>query len=187
MEIELLNLICELHSLESNLSNWKIENFKNTPPKLFRLKKIIALLDALSIKCGFEDFFRGKHLNNQYIDQNILPQYFESLGSIVEELSFEDKKQEYLYLLFHLLLKYKLNCQKVLDTNSGLYAVSGYLLLEDLLVKTINKKLEKMISPVDNLLHYLINPLNCQISKKDLIKNYNYPDINLEEIDLDWM
>ena len=62
-----------------------------------------------------------------------------------------------------------------------------YYLLPILTKQKLNQLIVEEVKLIDELLIFLINPLGHNYSKKDLCLFFQYPNIDLEELDLDWI
>jgi hypothetical protein len=51
----------------------------------------------------------------------------------------------------------------------------------------LHPSLKKESKVIDALLRLFINPKKLKLSKKELIKKFNYPTVKLGDLDLEWM
>lgn len=152
--IHLLYLFLELISLESDINKWSKKYFKNNDPRLFRYLQLEALFSAFEISSEVKDFKRGAFL--------------------------EDEKER---IIFNMLLDYRIKLVSPLSFLDGLYAISDNQIDTLKKIVDLNAFIIHEVKSIDNILIKYIAINDKQISKRNLIDNYNYPDVDIKEID----
>jgi hypothetical protein len=51
----------------------------------------------------------------------------------------------------------------------------------------VNSQIRDSIKPIDDILSFIISPTGNEFSEKDLVELYNYPVVDLLDIDTDYM
>ena len=186
---QLLIAFLDLLSFEKKVNNWSEEKFSENPPRLHRLKIINALMKALQIKCSYADF-----LNGEFITEDNLPDKAEVLNQtalihigdlrIKSNSTWSVSKAKF---VFKNLMNYRLRLLDLSNFGNGVMAVSGCFRIPFLVSSTFNDKLSEPIANLDNLLLLFLNPSAINYSRAVLIADYGYPDIDLTEVDIDWL
>lgn len=190
LEKRLLHLFTELYTYERNVHRWSFENFKENPPRYNRLKMITAIMKALELECSYEDFSVGEFIAEIHFekwldflkDASAKFPTTEPFNKLDFEVDFHD-----LNTIFYAFMNYRLQAQSLLSCNSGILASTYEFNKFTALMKLPNKQLKKNLKPIDFILVFLINPKNISYSKQELIDKFDYPDVDLKEIDLDWI
>jgi hypothetical protein len=193
MTSTLLQLFLELHYLEPTIKNWSSLGDEITPRSV-RKKMLDALFKAHHINCDYEAFKIGSFIDESFrVDVGKINQIYEkhrgiSFDNPILQLK-EDKNftRQHAKMLFRSLFNYRLDLDKALKSDAGVLAASGYYLLPILTKQKLNQLIVEEVKLIDELLIFLINPLGHNYSKKDLCLFFQYPKIDLEELDLDWI
>lgn len=187
MEKQLLNTFLDLYTFDSKIESWSLEKFSENPPRLYRLQIITSIMNALSIPCDFSAFRYGDFTNEISIEKweefktNQL-KFPISTSDNIELIKYCDINS-----VFYSLMNYRLNAQALLASNDGIYAASDEL--SEFLKLTIkpNKMLIKELKKIDKILLFCINPTNIKVGKAQLRSKFNYPNVDLNQVDLDWL
>ena len=189
MTRQLLNMFLELYALCNDIEKWKLANFINNPPRLYRLQAIDALMKALQIKFSYQEFLYGEFLTEQSnLNQTeFLIKIKVNFPTLFQATQIDEKELIDFQFIFEVLFSYRMKLQNLISMRNSVIECSvpnSYLMA---IFDKINNKLQDDINRIDNVLSYLINPKEIHFSMQDLIKNYNYPSGNLTEIDNDWL
>lgn len=180
----------ELKELIKNIENWKEEKIKDNPPRYFRLLRLNACLKALGIKFeSWKEFEKGyfKADDSSKIDRIKLFNLMSSLTKNgISQFSILADEMDYNYYMYMALSLrrniYQFNAlQNTVLTASENYVVP--LLVTDAILDDLNKYSKTL----DELLIQILNPKNVSFSFKEMIEKFDFPDIDLEKIDLDWI
>lgn len=193
MTSTLIQLFLELHHLEPNIKNWS--NFSDEiNPRSVRKKMIDALLKAHNIHCDCEAFKTCSFIDESfYIDVEKINQIYvkhRGVGSdnpIIQLKEDETFTRQHAKMLFRSLFNYRLHLDKALKSDAGVLAASGNYLLPILTKQKLNQFIVEEVKLIDELLIVLINPEGKNYSIDELQTYFQYPTIDLEELDLDWI
>lgn len=188
MEKKLLKNFIDLYNYDSEIETWSLEKFKENPPRLYRLQIIIALMNALEIHCSYIDFKNGCFISD--IQAERWDHFKESnkfLRKIKSKSNIVTIKSSGIITIFNSLMHYRLLAQKLVTCNDNIYAASAEFNLFSKLMNNPNKLLIKDLKKIEKVLQFCINPKKIKCNKSKLIDSYNFPDVDLNEIDLEWM
>jgi hypothetical protein len=89
--------------------------------------------------------------------------------------------------MFNSLLNFRQEVYKVTYPNEGmLEGFSVGLIYSHYLQSKLKNLITENLEEIDNTLWLILDPKQREIDIKELKSKFGYPDINLEEIDLDW-
>jgi hypothetical protein len=112
------------------------------------------------------------------------------LAKIAEELPVGSREWATDYQLpgfFQRLLDYRIRVDGVLSYSSGVLEASGLFLHAHRKVQELNQVVRDHVANIDNTLAALISPEDSSFSVGQLIRDYGYADVDLLQIDLDWV
>ncbi len=185
----LLEDYLEVMSLTSGLKVWDAEPFESNPPRYYRLKRIQACMKALNIQSqSVNDFKYGGWCPSISIDaieriQNFLKGPFQlDYESYIDEHSHFS--QDY---MFHMLLEIREIMSKYKSLHDSVLAASGHFLTPVHILQSLQSKQESEEKAIDEVLYLLMNPSLLFYSREELIANFGFPDVDLDEIDLEWV
>jgi hypothetical protein len=190
MEKQLLALFLELYVLNDKIDTWSIEKFRDNPPSLYRLQMINSYMQALEIKGTYLEFIQGAFITNIQLDKwgdfkikikKMLPANQEYLDSRLP------MKVSDISSIFQILMQYRLNAALLLSSNDGIYTASGEFRTFVNLMNNINRKLFRDLKKIDMVLSFCINPNEIIYTKKELKSKYNFPNVNIMDVDIEWM
>jgi len=154
---DLLRELLELRRLAPDLAEWDEEHFGNSPPKLFGLKRLIALFAAFEIEWNVAKFVRGAFIKPKSA------RYRDILDKAAVEMSLaiDDPLGPHSHQLprcFQILLGYRQNVEATVSCFAGTLMASGmnYYALQK--TGTINRIIRDNLGIVDDLLVSLISP-----------------------------
>lgn len=183
---ELVQLFLDLSLVEPNYGLWSETYFIEKKPILIRFKKLNALLSAA--KCNLLTFVKGEFLKDD--DPELLEtilfvihKTYPKIIKVLNEYEFVNTKK--MNFLFIRLLEYRMKLELLFDCNSNVLAVSGFHALPINLTYQINKKIKRQTKIIENILVLLVEPMFRMVTLEMLVKDFDYPDVDLDEIDLD--
>jgi hypothetical protein len=185
---ELIQLYFELTVQHPKVDEWSDDHFKERLPSLYRFQRIGSILK--SFDCSIHSFIQGDFIQvesdeiNMKIHQ-LLEAEFPKIHS--ERISAEQLNISEMIFIFNRLLNYRKEMSNLLDINSDVFAASDNYRLPLQLVYSINKKIAKKAKIIDRILILFLEPKLAKIDRHILISKFNYPDVNLMEIDIDFM
>jgi hypothetical protein len=183
---ELVQLYLDLSLFEPNYNLWSEIYFIEKQPVLIRFKKLNALLSA--VNCNLSTFVNGEFLKDDDSEllETILFEINKTYPKLIKRLNeYEFINTKKLNFLFTRLLEYRTKVELLFDCNSNVLAVSGFHTLLINLTFEINKKIKRQTNIIDNILLLLIEPLFTEVTLELLVENFNYPNVDLDEIDLE--
>jgi len=186
----------EFKAMTPDPSQWSFEKQKNNEPRLVRLQQLKSLLKlflpeiykSTDLRGNIESIFNGNFILQR--DVEIYDKLFIEMGKLIgssKYKNFESREWEREHLRYNYqdLLRYKTTIRKLIEFNSGIME-NSYPYLYSLIVS--NNTSEKIDTKnLDEFLWTAIDPNKRTYHKEQLIKNYNYPDRDLFDIDIDWM
>jgi hypothetical protein len=190
MEKQLLDTFLELYTYEQNINSWSFDSFEEKTPRYYRLQIIDTLMKALEINCSYSQFCDGKFITNvQYkkwadfkkSNENRLPQ---DLGTIPPSMTMDAFA---IGMLFRTLMRYRLYAKQLLSSNDGIYAASGEFRAFLELMNAPSRKLIEELKTIDAVLLFCINPTGISYTKEELIANFGFPEVNINDVDIDFM
>ena len=192
-----------LEITESVKNNWKIELYKTdseqTPYKI-RCKRVISVINAFKGSkviddWGYipfetlipEDYSEMEILELTSLIVDCLPKYETRI-----EIAFnQDREYTSRMQLFSLLFRYRLAIYKLATHWNGVLEtdIAGGIAI-DITRKLYNEKIESINDTLDKLLLLLLgDDFNKTFTEKELLENYDYPNVTdeeLHEMDLDY-
>lgn len=177
-------------------SRWNEESLKGNPPRFYRLLELKALMKAFNI---------GEDLIKDFVSQSFIdnrnPSDFEPIYQDIERYvlrdDFEKKRYEMekerirkrgVKMIYQKFVQFSELIRKTLAFNSSWLETgminSRYIIhkTNDLLKSIDTSKLEE----IDKLIVLIIDPKQQSFTKGELIRKYNYPDVDIQKIDMDW-
>jgi hypothetical protein len=174
----------ELRGFSPKLADWTEERLSDNPPRLIRLRRLIAMFRAFGLPWDPESFTEGRFIDPRH------PRYTTLLAKIAEELPVGSREWATDYQLpgfFQRLLDYRIRVDGVLSYSSGVLEASGLFLHAHRKVQELNQVVRDHVANIDNTLAALISPEDSSFSVGQLIRDYGYADVDLLQIDLDWV
>lgn len=185
----LLEDIFELHSMESNCANWVLDNFETESPRYYLLQRIHSLMLALQINDkGVSAIFDGEIMKQLEIDLDLLIERFPGLlphKINVKGLEYGISKDGW-SLFFERLFQHALFVSCTLKTNSGVMIASGLAGIGVDYTEALNVGIYEQTREEFDILVYLLNPSEWQITLLELQEKFNYPSIDMDQLMFDW-
>jgi hypothetical protein len=182
--LSLLLAFLELQGLSPKLADWTEERLSDNPPRLIRLRRLIAMFRAFGLPWDPESFTEGTFIDPKQ------PRYTTLLAKLADELPVGSREWATDYQLpgfFQMLLDYRIRVGGVLSYSSGVLEASGLFSHAHRKVQELNRVIRDNVAGIDDTLAALINPEGLSFSVGQLTRDYGYPDVDLFEIDLDWI
>ena len=177
----LLYCYLEFGILVPEVKNWTEEDLIDNPPRFHRLKMLQSMLRAFGIN-DLVGFRTGK-----FIEENDSRRYERALSLISEEKISSDKN----YCLpecFASLIQHREEVEYVMNFGSGAYSF-GSTLLRDTYQKIWDfiAVIKEEAKAIDAIIVAIISPEEKSFSVGQLIREYDFPCIDIMTIDLDWL
>jgi hypothetical protein len=178
----LLLKFLELRGLSSQFADWTEERFNENPPRLFRLRRLVALFRAFDIPWGPASFIKGEFIQSEQ------PRYAGLLSKLAAQIpnGLEPWQRHRLPEFFAMLFGLRDKVDGVLEYFSGLYEATGLAFYAYQKGCDLNQVIQDNVGDIENLLVELISPEAATFTVEQLSKNFGYPDVDLFKIDLDW-
>ncbi len=181
----LLDKFLELRQLSPDVETWSESYFQDSPPRLARWRQWVALLRAFEIDCRPTEFVEGQFLRTTSERYVPLLQRLKLERPDILESSAGDYVQQ-LPFCFNILLEYRIRLEEVLSNASGVLEASGLYLLMFLRAEQLNRTIRENVEPIDALLGEFISPERAQFTLEQLARDFNYPLVDLLELDFLW-
>jgi hypothetical protein len=178
----LLLKFLELRGLSSQLADWTEERFSENPPRLIRLRRLVAIFRAFDIPWDPASFVRGEFIQPEQ------PRYAGLFSKLVAQMpkGLEPWQRHRLPEFFAMLFGYREKVNGVLEYFSGLYEATGLTLFAYLKGSQLNQVIQDKLGDIEDILVELISPEAATFTVEQLSKNFGYPKDDLFKIDLDW-
>ncbi len=187
--VDLVRQFVQLRDYAPDLESWSEEGFAANPPRLYRLRRLRALFAAYGIDWDPAGFAKGASLessNERYADVTrqmglpparvgLTPDSLNARGICERQLSFRT------------LLDYRGHIEKVLAHPKRILAASGWIAHACCQMQELNRVIAEHLPLVEDVLAALISPEGRQFELTELVRDYGYPDVDLNEIDHDWI
>ena len=185
----LLEDYLELKSLLPNLENWKEEKLLTNPPRYYRLLRIKACMLSLNIESeDFSQFRAGAWC------RNTLPELIENIEQVLKEpfcLDYEKYLEEDKVFsgryMFSMLLQLREALYKLPSIRSGILAASGHFLTPIFMIEHLQQKTLSEQLALDEAIQLMLNPNEIRFNENQMITSFGFPDVNIEDIDLEWV
>lgn len=182
--LDLIHLFLNLKSLTPNLNEWNFDSLQQNTPRMFRFLQLKALSKAFKIDFQPKSFIDGTFIEERNEDYTKIIEDITNNTNHSEEIRGKIEKDD-LVSTFRILFNYKQKFTTIQTFSSGVYAASGGSLYSYNIVEKSNDSMKNAISEIDSILSNLISPNNDKFTISELVKNYNYPNVDLNDIDID--
>ena len=185
----LLEDYLELKSLVPNIENWKEDLLLSNPPRYYRLLRIKACMLSLTIEAeDFRQFASGRWFRNSS------PELIDTIEQVLKETYCLDY-QKYLdedkvfsgRYMFSMLLQLREVLYKLTSIRSGILAASGHFLTPIFMIEHLQQKTLSEQLALDEAIKLMLNPNEIRFNYSQMTKSYGFPDVNIQDIDLEWI
>ena len=189
MEKILLTSFIDLYTLSNDTTKWSLANFAKNPPRLYRLQKIDSLMAALKINSSYQEFQYGEFLFEEGRQDlaGFKTRVEENYSAIFETINLEDEEHSDFQFIFEVLLRYRIKMHLFISVKATVLEAAGINKIPLTIMSDIENKLQNDIAAIDNILYYLLNPTGIAYTLEELKTKFNYPAIDLNKIDSDWI
>jgi len=179
----------ELHSMIESDKKWLPEKFLDNPPRYYRILRAQSCLRALGNKT--EDI-------QDFMSNDAIPATPKSVVDIIEKKlksSFDLDYESYIrnknsfnpLFIFRSLLHIRTITYRFAAYKSTILAASNHYLTPYLVADKLQEKLSEEIEVIDEVLRLILNPYAKKLTLDELIDCFEYPNVDLDEIDLEWI
>jgi len=174
------------------------DNLKDNPPRKYRYLQLKSIMNAYNIG-PVENFTAGsftdcnkdpdkKEAFRNHILNDVKSNNWLKLEQQLIKSEYEDFTDHVPYL-FEKLIHLRIRLENLRKLNSGSIIASGIFAYTILKTNQITSEVELMIQKTNELLIFLMDPLEKlkPLQIYYLVKNFDYPDVNLDEIDKEYI
>lgn len=179
---DLLHCYLEFDGLVPGLENCTEEHLSDNPPRLFRFKQLGAMFRAFEI----DDLYAFE--SGQFIERNnSLFRYAQTIAMISDGTLSSDRNND-LQQCFFTLMSYRKEMEHVLCFGCGAYHIDSKLHRN-----TYEKiwqfiwTIKEQIVVIDKIIAAIISPEGKSFSVEDLVHDYGFPDVDITELDMDYL
>jgi hypothetical protein len=179
----------ELQGLMHPSEIWEEHKLESNPPRYYRLCRINACMKALGLEVN-----NWANLKETFLKLSLTPEAKEQLEEVLAhqfELDYTsyitDKDTINSGYMLNMLLNIRAAIFQLLVIQDTVLAASDHYITPLLIISRLNKKLESDNAALDEAITLLLNPNNIQLTIEELADCFGYPDVDLDEIDLDWL
>lgn len=198
----LLEKIFEFTAMTPDEKEWDVAKLQSNKPRQVRLQRIEAMLTAFGLyESNTNQLGRNNSSLAKAISSLLSGDFVNSLHkSAIAEIDAYVTTQlnnpyfdcelygDELQFIYRHLIKYKKQLYKLERFNSGWFEGGGKLgNYAYSLTSTITANLEGKTKELDYLLELIINPNRYSFTEQELIDKFGYPDVDLLDLDLDFM
>ena len=190
MEKQLLDTFLDLYTYDTKIHEWSFEKFENYPSRSHRLQIITALMKALDVNCSYSDFKDGRFISKVHYNKwkDFKESIIDQLDAKAYTRSLKENSHPFdIQSIFRTFMQYRLNAQKLLGIFDGIYAANDEFMAFVKLIEIPNIHLKEDLKNIEQVLLFCINPTTISYTKEELIANFGFPDVNINEVDVDWM
>ena len=177
----LLHCYLEFGILVPEIENWTENRLADNPPRLYRIKMLQAMLRAFGIS-DLDAFKAGEFIKN-----NNSQRYAHAL-SLISEGKISGDRSNCLPECFVVLMRHRVVVENVMCFGSGAYSL-GSILLGDTYRRIWNLigVVKEEVKVIDKIIVAIISPEEKSFPVEELIRDYEFPDVDITAIDLDWL
>ena len=186
----------EFKGMVPNTSEWHLKKLRSNPPRYYRLLELQSLMRAFNIGDNLLEDFQNQRFLNQRNNTDFEPIYKDietyAMSNEFEKKRFESEKDRIRIIGIKMIYEYFINfsetVRNTLNFNSGWIETgtinSRYVIHKtSQLLKTIDVN---KLKEIEELIALIIDPENQSFTKGELIRNYDFPDVDLQKIDLEY-
>lgn len=186
----------EFKAMVPNYKEWNLKSLKRNSPRYYRFKELESLLSAFNIGTDLlEDYQNRNFLNNRSlsdfepivkdIEKYAVNNSFEKEGYAKEFQRFRSANN--FSMLIQEFMRFSEEMRNILKFNSG-WLETGSIMSRYSIYKT-QKLLANIdlteLSEIETLLGKVLDPSGKVFTKYELVKKYDFPDVDLHKIDID--
>jgi len=186
----------EFKAMVPDYRNWNHKSLEYNEPRLYRLKELESLIIAFDIGTDLLQDFQ----NRKFLERRTLSD-FEPIIKDIEKYALNDEYEKERYksemeraksvrwfeILIQNFMRFSEEIRNILKFNSGVLEASTLIFRYSInkTQKLLNDIDLKELKEIDKLLCKVLDPKSKIFTKSELIKNFNFPDVDLEAIDME--
>jgi len=184
MSNDVLDLYLEFKGMQSDQNTWTEDNLADDPPRFYRFKMLMSLFRAFELG-DIREFDEGTFVLKRKIEEysTLIKQMKSELKNVTKFRKGEEITLHETAFLFRRLMDYRRRWDRVINFSSGLLACSARYRYASYKTDEVNSQIHDKIAPINDILAVIMSPLGKAISKEELLTHFDYPDVDLSEID----
>ena len=181
---DVLDLYLEFEGMQPEQDTWSEEKLQDDPPRFYRFKMLQSLFRAFELG-DIREFDEGTFVSKRKIEDygTLIKQMKLELKNITKFRKGEDITLKEIAFLFRKLMDYRRRWDRVIDFSSGLLACSAKYRYAFYKINQVNSEIQDNISPIIDILTAIMSPIGEVKSQKELLTHFDYPDVDLSDID----
>lgn len=184
---DIIVLFADIKYLLSDEDSWNKDDHIDNPPRYIRLSMLDALLPEFNLGSP-ESFSRGEFITSTFDVTRIQNMYSKYLKQPDSVFGKNELDSYFVAKAFSHLLEYKIALWGLFRHND--YARLATHPLGEVpvtMIDSVNFWIEGLQLDVDRFLQICISPDNRTCSKELLMKRYDFPDVDLNAIDIEYL
>ena len=197
--IDLVDQFQDLLSL-SPIEKWTTIEFFENPPRYFRLKRLESISKAFGID-NVKELYDGAFLEKKECAFELIREYMiKEVKPLIEPKAYEEwlntlyvrethGYQVYgstLRMIYSTLMRYRTSLEDLLTSNSGVLAAGSFFRYPLLITKSLNSHIrENLLQKINEPLALIISPGKNKFTIEQLARDFNYPSVDLNKIDIE--
>lgn len=193
---DFLDKYYEFKAMVPNYKEWNSKSLRQNSSRYYRFKELESLLSAFNIGSNLlEDYQNRNFLNNRNLSD------FEPMINDIEKYALNDSFEKERYtaefkrfssprdfsMVIQEFMRFSEEMRNILKFNSG-WLETGSIRSRYLIYKT-QKLLDNIdlteLREIEVILSKALDPIGKVFTKYELIKNYDFPDVDLHKIDIE--
>jgi len=179
-----LDLFLEFKGMQPDEDTWTQDLLQDDPPRFYRFKMLQSLFKAFDLG-DVREFDEGAFVLRRKIEDYsaLVKQMKSELKSVTKFRKGEEITLHEIAFLFRRLMDYRRRWDRVINFSSGLLACSARYRYASYKTSEVNSQIRDKIAPINDILTVIMSPMLKVISKEELLTHFDYPDIDLSDID----
>lgn len=196
--LTLLEKVIEFTGMTNDSSEWTFEEQRGNPPRLVRLQQIHSLMKAFvpelmstkDIQWSIKNFYTGNFITHRSVED--YSELIVIIDKTIEESRFRGARKEKLDVYdlrsnYCDLMDYYLKLKSLLNHNHSLMEISYSDMFSYIITDSISGSIYSETETISKLLREFIDPGGHSFTEEELIEQFRYPVVDLQDMDLDWM
>ena len=149
---------------------------------------IAALMKALGITCSYNDFKKGRFIAKDQFSKwkDFKESMLDKLDAKAYARSLKDSSSPLdIQSIYGTFMQYRLYAEQVLGIFDGIYLAKDEFRAFANILNTSNSHLKEDLKNIEPVLRFCINPNKIHYSQEELIMQFGFPDVDLQQIDMD--
>jgi hypothetical protein len=174
-----------------SVSSWSERAFFDNPPRLYRYQRLIALLRAFELPLAVEQLQNGAFLAEraprslQFVQDELTALYQQGMLYSTPRPAEGNRYRMLYQQLFRLLHEqYRLQGFNSSWLEAGSAEAQYAILVAQRFIDSYDHSL---LVPLRQMVCRLLDPADRRFSRRELIDRFGFPDVDLDEVDFEWM